>query len=106
MIKRPATQIRMMPSHQSIYPCSPGRKNRKTAKSGITSTTDTALPTAERRTASSPRPCIQRAWAGRTEIAVSASGTPKKVLGTQSVKVWTTRALKSATPHRRCTEER
>ncbi|WP_245618603.1 hypothetical protein [Methanogenium cariaci] len=37
-------------------------------------------------------------------MAVSASGTPKKVLGTQSVKVCTTRALKRAIPHRRCTK--
>ncbi len=40
-----------------------------------------AEPRAEHRTASSPRPSRQSAWAGRTASAVSASGTPRKVVG-------------------------
>ena len=49
---------------------------------------DPALPRADRRTASMPRPSSMSLWPGRTVRAVSESGAPKKMAGMASKKVW------------------
>ena len=47
-----------------------------------------ALPRADRRIASMPRPSSMSLWPGRTVRAVSESGAPKKMAGMASKNVW------------------
>ncbi len=47
-----------------------------------------ALPKADRRTASMPRPSNMSLCPGRTVRAVSESGAPRKIAGMASKKVW------------------
>ena len=47
-----------------------------------------ALPRAESRTASMPRPSSISLWPGRTVRATSESGAPRKMAGMASKKVW------------------
>ena len=49
---------------------------------------DPALPRAESRTASMPRPSSMSLWPGRTVRAVSESGAPRKMAGMASKNVW------------------
>jgi len=49
---------------------------------------DPALPRAESRTASTPRPSCISLWPGRTDRAVSVSGAPRKTAGMASKNVW------------------
>jgi len=43
--------------------------------------TEPALPSADRRTASAPRPSSRRRCPGRTASAVSSLGAPRKIAG-------------------------
>jgi hypothetical protein len=79
------------PIPQSIAGWRAGRTRTKARASGRERATPAALPRADIRTASSPRPSRQRACAGRTASDVSASGMPRKVLGTLSRNVCVTR---------------
>ncbi len=58
----------------------PKKREKGTTKSRD-ATTEPALPSAERRTASAPAPSRRSLCPGRTASAVSPSGAPKKTEG-------------------------
>ena len=53
----------------------------------MANSTEPALPRAESRTASMPRPSSMSRWPGRTVKAVSESGAPRKMAGMASKNV-------------------
>ncbi|OPX67084.1 MAG: hypothetical protein A4E36_01759 [Methanoregulaceae archaeon PtaB.Bin009] len=94
--RKPITATRIIPLAQSMTDWKCGMTSSRIQVRGTASARPVALPSAEILTASSPRPSMQRAWAGRTARAVSASGMPRNVLGTASMKQWVTSAEKRA----------
>ena len=88
--------INKIPIHQSKYGWRAGSRKKQTTESGTAIIIEQAPPSAAILTASSPFPSRQSAWAGSTARDVSASGTPKKVLGTESTNVWVMRAANIA----------
>jgi len=86
------TATMTIPVTQSIAGWRGGMTKRRSRQIGIERTTPVALPRAAMRTASSPLPSRHSEWAGRTATAVSASGTPRNVLGTASRKQCATSA--------------